>query len=115
MSLHAVVYTGTHDNNTLIGWWTQDCSAAAQQHARRYLGHPADAPEALQREVLASVARLAVLPMQDLLELGAEARMNRPGTAVDNWSWRLDWIPDDAGTSQRYRSLNRLYGRLVAG
>lgn len=110
-----VVYSGTHDNNTLVGWWTEDCSDAVQQHARDYLGGPADVPAALRREVLASVAQLAILPMQDLLGLGAGARMNRPGTAVGNWSWQLDQVPDDGHTSAEYRSLNQLYGRLVPG
>ncbi|MES1935777.1 4-alpha-glucanotransferase [Salinisphaera hydrothermalis] len=111
---NAVVYTGTHDNNTLLGWWREDCDSAARRHAAAYLGQPPDrVPAALQRQTLASVARLAILPMQDILQLGAEARMNRPGTATDNWSWQLEVIPEAPETRAYYRSLNTLYGRLA--
>lgn len=106
-----VVYTGTHDNDTTLGWWH-----ALEEHVRKdvtaYLGHPSEPmPAPLIRCTLASVGRCAVIPLQDLLGLGSEARMNRPGTNEGNWRWRFGWndVPD--GLAVRLRSLLRLYGR----
>ena len=94
-----VVYTGTHDNDTTMGWWTGGIDHSTRsdadrekerEHATRYLG--LDEPDVhwqFIRTVLASVAGTAVIPAQDLLGLGAEARMNRPGTDTGNWRWRL--------------------------
>ncbi len=97
---HCLAYTSTHDSDTVRGWW---CAGTAQdrQLAAAYLGldaDDADAPvhRAVHRATLASVARWALAPMQDLLGLGSQARLNRPGTASGNWSWRFDWreVPD---------------------
>ena len=94
-----VVYTGTHDNDTTVGWWTgaaghstrSDAEIESErEHARRYLG--LDGREVhweFIRAALASVADTAIVPAQDLLGLGSEARMNRPGTVSGNWRWRL--------------------------
>ena len=94
-----VVYTGTHDNDTTVGWWTGDAGHSTRSaadiereraHVRRYLG--VDGREVhwdFVRAVLASVADTAIVPAQDLLGLGSEARMNRPGTTGGNWRWRL--------------------------
>jgi 4-alpha-glucanotransferase len=107
-----VVYTGTHDNDTTLGWYaTLDDAARAQLHD--YLGQPGEAmPWPLVRAALRSVARLAILPWQDLLALGSEARMNIPGTAEGNWCWQFDWtqLPDDL--PGRLREMLALYGRL---
>jgi 4-alpha-glucanotransferase len=95
------VYTGTHDNDTTVGWWTSgdtglstrsaDDIARERAYARRYLAM--DAGDAIQwamiRAAMASVAELAVFPVQDVLGLGNEARMNQPGVASGNWRWRL--------------------------
>ncbi len=105
------VYTGTHDNNTLLGWWA-DRDATTQQRSRTYLN--SDGREIqwdFIRAALASVASLAVFPMQDVLGLGAEACMNRPGTAEGNWIWRYRDGMLDAGAADRLRELSRLYGR----
>ncbi len=107
-----VVYTGTHDNNTVRGWW-----AAAEEplrdHVRRYLNTGAsDVHWDFIRAALASVAEAALFPLQDALGLGAEACMNRPGTTEGNWTWRLaeeDLTPELAA---RLRELSDLYGRL---
>jgi 4-alpha-glucanotransferase len=94
-----VVYTGTHDNDTTMGWWTGDAGhstrsteeiASEREYASRYLG--LDGREVhweLIRAVLASVADTAIVPVQDLLGLGSDARMNRPGSIGGNWRWRL--------------------------
>jgi 4-alpha-glucanotransferase len=107
-----IVYTGTHDNDTSRGWY----SSLDEHTARRvdgYLGSRAgDMPDALIRAALASVGVLAVLPVQDLLGLGSEARFNTPATREGNWRWRL---PDGALSPElagRYRHLNGIYGRL---
>lgn len=84
-----VVYTGTHDNNTTLGWW-QSCSDTTRAAALAYLASPADPmPWPLIQTSLNSVAHLAIIPAQDLMGLGSEARMNTPGTTGGNWQWRL--------------------------
>lgn len=85
----SVVYTGTHDNDTTVGWYAS-LSPETRDLVRRQLScDDQQVPEAMIRAALGSVACLAVLPAQDLLGLGSEARLNRPGTTVGNWSWRL--------------------------
>jgi len=113
---NSVVYTGTHDNNTTLGWWQEDCPEWVQERVLEYLGRPGEPmPWPLIRAALASVARTAVVPMQDLLELGAAYRMNEPATVEGNWGWRFDWqdIPEDMASRARY--LNGLYGRVEDG
>jgi 4-alpha-glucanotransferase len=87
-----VVYTGTHDNNTTLGWY-QSLDADMQQHVRTVLGMSGEQNivDTLIDVALDTKACLAVLPMQDLLHLGEEARMNQPGTMENNWKWRFDW------------------------
>jgi 4-alpha-glucanotransferase len=94
-----VAYTGTHDNDTTVGWWTGAAGHSTRSdteimneraQARRYLGlEGREVQWEMIRAVLASVADTAIVPAQDLLGLGSEARMNRPGTVTDNWRWRL--------------------------
>jgi 4-alpha-glucanotransferase len=85
-----VAYTGTHDNDTTLGWW-QKAGAVERAAAEFYVGKvgPNASPVwPLMRATEASVAELAIVPAQDLLELGSEARMNTPSVAAGNWSWR---------------------------
>jgi 4-alpha-glucanotransferase len=106
-----VAYTGTHDNDTTVGWG-RSLSAETTQRARFYLRAEADTlAECMQRAVLSSVAQLAIIPAQDLLQLGSEARLNTPGTVAGNWLWRLP--PDALGAplAQQYAALNRIFGR----
>lgn len=85
----AVVYTGTHDNDTTLGWW-RTCSDTTRATALAYLATPSDPmPWPLIQTALNSVAELAIIPAQDLMELGSEARMNTPGTTGGNWQWQL--------------------------
>ncbi len=89
---HAVIFTGTHDNNTVRGWFTEEASQAERQTLARYLGHPPsedDAHVAFIRMGLQSVGNTAIFPMQDILGLGAEHRMNTPATIDGNWEWRM--------------------------
>lgn len=105
-----VVYTGTHDNDTTSGWWT---SASQDERAlvRGYLGTEYVSVWDLIRLAHSSVARRAVVPMQDVLGLGSEARMNTPGTASGNWSWRMEESALTPGLANRLRRLTRTYGR----
>lgn len=106
-----VVYTGTHDNNTTLGWY-QDLSTSEQTRVRHYLGDTGEAmPGVLVRAALASVARLAVIPLQDLLELDGTHRMNVPGVAADNWRWRFHWDQVRDDQPRRMREWIELYGR----
>jgi 4-alpha-glucanotransferase len=107
----SVGYTGTHDNDTTAGWYAH-LDAGAQQFVADYLGCVrAEVVPTLVRTVLASVALLAVVPMQDLLGLGTEARMNLPGTTENNWRWRFAWGDVPAGLAARCERWNRVYGR----
>jgi len=109
----SVVYTGTHDNDTTLGWYRQ-LDNATREYLRDYLAidDDSDMPWPLLRSALASVSCLAVAPMQDLLALGSEHRMNTPGTMEGNWQWRFEWeqIPPDL--AQKLHHLLHLYGRL---
>jgi 4-alpha-glucanotransferase len=108
----SVVYTGTHDNDTTLGWYRQ-CDDAQRGAVNDYLGYPAEAmPWPLIRAALASVARLAVLPMQDILELGGEHRMNMPGTSGNNWTWQFAWEQVPHELPGRLRRLIDIYGRI---
>ncbi|MDX8411666.1 MAG: 4-alpha-glucanotransferase [Mariprofundaceae bacterium] len=107
----SVVYTGTHDNDTTLGWF-QSQPEHCRKHVAEYLGMPMDdMPWPLIRAALASVARLAVVPMQDLLSLGSEARLNTPGTLDDNWNWRMPQEPPAPDVWSRVQRLNQLYNR----
>ncbi len=108
---NCVVYTGTHDNDTTLGWF-HNLPPEQQQYVDDYLGVPGEPmPWPLIRAALASVAQLAVIPMQDILMLGSEARMNTPGTIEGNWRWRFSWDQVTPDLSERLRHLNRLYNR----
>jgi len=86
----SVVYTGTHDNDTTAGWWKSGASEDERRLARAYLGPMDDGVHwAFIRAAQASVAQLCVVPLQDVLGLGSEARMNRPNRTTGNWTWRL--------------------------
>ena len=112
---NSVIYTGTHDNDTTRGWLAS-LDAGSAQRVAEYLRlipgmEPAGQVDAVIRAALASVARLAVVPVQDLLALGPEARFNTPATPQGNWSWKL---PAELLTAERaahYLHLNRTYGR----
>ena len=111
---NCVAYTGTHDNDTAAGWYAS-LNPRLRRRVEAYLcGAAAHPARALIRAAWASVANLAITPLQDVLELGREARMNYPGTAVGNWRWRmgdedlkdprlLDWLGEQT----------RVYGRLA--
>ncbi len=112
---NGVVYPGTHDNDTTLGWYAT-ADEKTRSHARRYLRVKGD--EIGWDSIRASyeaVSRLAVIPMQDILSLGSEARFNLPGKAAGNWQWRYTEAQLDSllgGTASYLRELGDLYGRL---
>ena len=117
-----VVYTGTHDNDTTVGWWNSSGGAdstrsdtevsSERDFAMQYLA--TDGQEmnwTLIRAALASVADTVLIPMQDLLGLGSEARMNLPGRQSGNWGFRFDWDQVTPEITGRLRGLLQLYSR----
>jgi len=107
----SVSYTGTHDNNTTVGWF-EELDDKTKTRIYEYLGGSQEAiPWLLIRASLASVSQLSVLPMQDILALDGEHRMNVPGTTEGNWNWKFDWDMVDDTCSIRLKNLNELYGR----
>ena len=108
---NTVVYTGTHDNDTTRGWY-QTANERERDHVRRYLARDGgDIVWDLIRMAWSSVADLAMAPLQDVLNLGAEARMNTPGRGPGNWSWRYQAAQLHAGVLSRLAELTELYGR----
>ncbi len=104
-----VAYTGTHDNDTALGWY-EGAGDVVQHRFRAYTARDgSDAVWALLREVWASVAITAIAPMQDVLGLGSEARMNTPGEAEGSWSWRMRDLPWHRCTMMR--GLGETYAR----
>lgn len=107
---NCVAYTGTHDNDTAAGWY-QSAPDKVQHRLRVYVGRDgSDAAWDLIRLAWSSVAERAIAPMQDLLSLGAEHRMNVPGQAQGNWGWRMDHWPSDS-VGSRIQELTKTYGR----
>jgi len=107
---NAVVYTGTHDNDTTLSWYL-GLSEPVRQTLHEYFNTRDEMPWQLVRAAMQSVARLAVIPMQDLLDRGPGHRMNTPGQPDDNWAWRFGWDDLTATSADRLRSLVQLYGR----
>lgn len=106
-----VVYTGTHDNDTTVGWW-RSIDEHTRAHVQQYLDiQDDDIAWAFIRAVLLSPADTVLIPVQDVLSLGTEARMNMPGRSMGNWGWRLQPAQLDNALAQRLGQLTRLYGR----
>ncbi|MCU0835332.1 MAG: 4-alpha-glucanotransferase [Chromatiaceae bacterium] len=107
----SVVYTGTHDNDTTLGWY-RSLDEGQRGYVDAFLGYPNEAmPWPLIRSALASRSHLAILPMQDVLALDGDHRMNIPGTSAGNWSWRFGWEQVRPELAHELRALVRLYGR----
>ncbi len=107
-----VVYTGTHDNDTTAGL-VSSARRSVLRYAREYLGvkRSSQLPEAIIRAALSSVCHTAVIPMQDWLGLGTEARINRPATLGNNWQWRMAKGQLTHELSSRIRNYTTTYGR----
>ena len=108
----SVVYTGTHDNDTARGWY-ETAPEHERELARAYLGNDsADFPWSLIRTAYTSVADIAIVPVQDILGLGSEARMNTPGAEKHNWAWRLASGALTREHAGRLRRLAEITGRI---
>ncbi len=109
-----VAYTGTHDNNTVRGWFEHEVTGDQKDLIYRYIGGPVSADEIhriLIRLAMLSPANTVIVPVQDVLGLGEEARMNRPGTAEGNWEWRLRPEQMREETFREFAGVTRIYGR----
>lgn len=110
---NTVAYTGTHDNDTTLGWWAT-LSENDRERVGQYVGHDVREPHLdLIRMAWASVAVVAVAPLQDVLGLGGEARMNVPGVAAGNWEWRFRPDQFRAGVIERLGEWTERYNRVV--
>ncbi|MEK7699743.1 MAG: 4-alpha-glucanotransferase, partial [Planctomycetota bacterium] len=111
---NCVVYTGTHDNNTARGWFNKDALPDERKRLASYLGREVSGETIhweLIRLAMMSVANLVIIPMQDILGLGEEARMNRPSTIAGNWQWRLSHARLTPDASRKLLELTEIYGR----
>lgn len=110
---NCVVYTGTHDNNTTLGWWQSgEVGEDGRKCLARYIGHEVTRPHwELIRLGMSSVAHTFVVPLQDVLGFGADTRMNTPGQPSGNWTWRFtpEWL--DHPSHDRLARLTKLYSR----
>ncbi len=111
---NCVVYTGTHDNNTIVGWFREEASGEEKERLFKYIGRTVtdrDVHIELVRLAMFSCANTAIIPMQDILGLGSEARMNVPSSPEGHWTWRLrksELTPDVAA---RLHEMTWIYGR----
>lgn len=111
---NCLVYPGTHDNNTTRGWFETEATPEQKKRLSDYLGRRVTAKTAageLVRLAMSSVAKVAVLPMQDLLGLGAEARMNRPSANKGNWLWRMKKGRTTAALARDLKRMVETYAR----
>jgi 4-alpha-glucanotransferase len=111
-----VAYTGTHDNNTARGWFESEASPLEKENLYRYLGRhviAGEVPWELIRLLMRSAAATVILPLQDVLALGSEARMNTPATTQGNWEWRVTGDLLTREVSGKLRAMTEITGRLV--
>jgi len=109
-----VLYTGTHDNNTTRGWFEREATPEIKERLFRYLGREVSADRVhweLIRLAMMSVANMVIFPMQDILGLGEEARMNRPATTKGNWQWQLLLEQLTPSIADKLRGMTEIYGR----
>jgi 4-alpha-glucanotransferase len=105
-----LVCTGTHDNDTTLGW-LNSAKGKEKKMISKYLGEPEKALQNAIEMVWASAAKMAIVPLQDILGLGTEARMNIPGTATRNWGWRFEWKQLLPSHSKNLKELTEKYNR----
>jgi len=111
---NCVVYTGTHDNNTVRGWFEGEAKNKQKQCLFKHIGRtvlPCQVHHEFIRLAMASVARMAVIPVQDILGLGRQAKMNRPATKRGNWKWRLTPGRLTNKIAQKLAEVTRVNGR----
>ncbi len=112
---NCVAYTGTHDNNTIKGWFHREANAECKKRLSRYVGHYVS-EKGIQWELIrltmGSIADLVIIPMQDILGLGEAARMNLPSTPNGNWEWRFKQGQLTPPLQQKLAEITRTYGRV---
>lgn len=113
---NSVVYTGTHDNNTIKGWLDEDASLEEKEFLAKYFGMGAlngneKWSRSLIKGAMASVANLCVIPIQDYLDLASDARINTPSTVGGNWQWRLNKSQLTDQLAEEIREITLVYGR----
>jgi 4-alpha-glucanotransferase len=109
-----VVYTGTHNNNTVRGWFEHEAGEEGRRRLFRYIGKEVTADEVnweMIRLAMQSVADVAIIPLQDILGLGQEAQMNKPSVAQGNWGWRFRADQLTPHLKDRLREITWIYGR----
>ncbi len=114
LDANCVAYTGTHDNNTIRGWLDTEAAPEIKNRIYHYIGRDVPADEInweLIRIVMMSAANTVIFPMQDILGLGEQARMNRPSSREGNWEWRLTPEELTQEISERLSEMTRIYGR----
>ncbi len=112
---NCIVYTGTHDNNTVKGWYTHEAGRKQRKNLKKYAGRKVTAKNChLQviRLAYSSVSKLVIIPLQDFLGLGENARMNIPSTENGNWTWRLTEKKLLRKIGKKIRHLLKIYGRI---
>ncbi len=112
---NCVVYTGTHDNNTVRGWYSRELGSAGRKRLTEYLGHKVSVKTVhweFVRLAMRSVADTVIIPMQDILGLGQSARMNKPATSRSNWEWRVKEGQLSGSLIKRLSEITRIYGRI---
>ncbi|HEY0563660.1 MAG TPA: 4-alpha-glucanotransferase [Methylophilus sp.] len=109
---NSVVYTGTHDNDTTLGWYTS-AETHVKAHLHQYLQNDQpDMPQALIALVMSTQSYLAIIPMQDILGLDTHCRMNTPGTVVNNWSWQFNWKQLTKAKKSQFAQAIKQSGRV---
>ena len=111
---NSVMYTGTHDNNTVLGWYKDEIDDATRQYMAQYTNRKEyeTVPHAMLRTIFASVSFMAIATMQDLLELDSAARMNYPSTIGGNWTWRMTAEELNPIVEGKLYSLTKTYRRM---
>jgi 4-alpha-glucanotransferase len=111
---NSIVYTGTHDNNTIRGWYRKEVTRKNRDKIRHYLNRKiklSGVTEEFIRMAMGSVARIAIIPLQDLKNLDETARFNDPSLPEGNWTWKLKGNDVSGSDAQRLKELTELYGR----
>ena len=111
---NAIVYSGTHDNNTSKGWLDEECGPEDLSRLSSYMGYPPNEETInwdLVRVSMASVADTAIFPVQDILGLGPDARMNTPAIAKGNWGWRVMPGQLTSVLAEKLKKMTALFGR----
>ncbi|MHA1721174.1 MAG: 4-alpha-glucanotransferase [Promethearchaeota archaeon] len=114
---NCLAYTGTHDNNTTLGWWQNDASKSEKKHLKEYLNTDTNdktVVEDLVRVLFRSIAKVAIIPIQDLLEQGEEARMNKPSIEEGNWQYQVKIDEEIGRRTKILKKITKIYGRSIA-